>query len=54
MVPAITAFLAMNFTGASTFTSLSGVQREMRFAVPAEVVMGVGGLGMWVAARFLS
>jgi hypothetical protein len=30
----ITAFLALNFTGSTTFTSLSGVQKEMRYAVP--------------------
>lgn len=28
------SFLAMNFTGASTFTSLSGVKKEMRYAMP--------------------
>lgn len=31
---AISSFLAMNFTGASTFTSLSGVRKEMRYAMP--------------------
>ena len=32
LLPGITAYLAMNFTGASTYTSLSGVRREMRWA----------------------
>lgn len=32
--PAIAAYYAMNFTGSSTFTSHSGVQKEMRIAVP--------------------
>ena len=31
-MPAVTAFIALNFTGSSTFTSRSGVKREM-FAV---------------------
>jgi hypothetical protein len=35
LLPAISAFLAMNFTGSSTFTSLSGVQKEMKWALPA-------------------
>lgn len=35
VLPAISAFLAMNFTGSSTFTSLSGVQKEMKWALPA-------------------
>ncbi len=43
-LPAISAFLAMGFTGSSTFTSLSGVVKEMKTAVPlmgASVVLGV-------------
>ena len=35
ILPAISAFLAMGFTGSSTYTSLSGVLKEMRYAVPA-------------------
>jgi hypothetical protein len=40
---ALAALLAMLFTGASTFTSLSGVRREMRLAVPAEAVLALVG-----------
>ena len=32
--PAISSFLAMNFTGASTYTSPSGVKKEMQRALP--------------------
>jgi hypothetical protein len=35
LLPAISAFLAMGFTGSSTYTSLSGVLKEMRYVVPA-------------------
>ena len=42
IIPAATAYLAMNFTGASTYTSLSGVNREMRWALPLEIGMGRG------------
>jgi acetyl-CoA decarbonylase/synthase complex subunit gamma len=35
------SFLAMNFTGASTFTSLAGVKKEMRIAVPIQIASGV-------------
>jgi len=31
----------MNFTGASTFTSLAGVKKEMRIAVPLQIASGV-------------
>jgi hypothetical protein len=44
ILPAIVSFLAMNFTGSSTFTSLSGVVREMRWAVPAQIIST--GLGV--------
>ena len=51
MLPAVSAFMAMNYTGTSTYTSQSGVRREMRFAVPAQIVAGAIGLGLWVAAH---
>jgi len=54
LAPALAAFLAMNFTGASTFTSLSGVRKEMRLAVPLQIIGGVVGLGLWFGSRFLT
>jgi acetyl-CoA decarbonylase/synthase complex subunit gamma len=54
MATALSAFLAMNFTGSSTFTSLSGVRREMRVAVPAEIVGAVAGLGLWLSSLWLA
>jgi len=32
---ALATFLALNFTGCTPFTNISGVKKEMRFAVPA-------------------
>jgi acetyl-CoA decarbonylase/synthase complex subunit gamma len=52
LVPALTAYLAMNFTGASTYTSLSGVKKEMRWALPLEIGGGVLGLVFWLGALF--
>lgn len=54
LAPALSAYLAMNFTGASTYTSLSGVKKEMRWAVPLEIVAGLAGLTLWVGSRFVS
>jgi len=34
-MPAVTAFLALNFTGSTTFTSRTGVRREMFAYIPA-------------------
>jgi len=38
ILPSTSAYYAMNFTGASTFTSFSGVLKEMRIAVPVIVI----------------
>lgn len=34
LLPAVSSFLAMNFTGSSTYTSPSGVKKEMKKALP--------------------
>ncbi len=52
LITSIAAFLALNFTGSTTFTSLSGVRREMRVAIPVEAAAAAVGLGLWIAARF--
>lgn len=54
LVPAASTYLAMNFTGASTFTSLSGVKKEMRTAVPLQILAGVAGVALWIGSRFAS
>ncbi len=53
LLPAISAFLTLNFTGASTYTSLSGVRREMRFAMPVIVATASVGIGVWLVGRFI-
>jgi hypothetical protein len=41
VLPSVSAFYAMNFTGASTYTSPSGVLKEMGKAIPA-IILSVG------------
>jgi hypothetical protein len=43
-LPAISAFISLNFTGATTYTSLSGVLKEMKAAVP--VIASSFAIGM--------
>jgi len=47
------SFLAMNFSGATTYTSLSGVRREMRVAVPLQFAGTVVGGVLWIVGRFV-
>jgi acetyl-CoA decarbonylase/synthase complex subunit gamma len=54
LVPAVSAYLGMNFTGASTYTSLSGVKKEMRWALPLEIAGGIIGLGFWFGSHFIA
>ena len=51
LVTAGASHLLLNFTGSTTFTSPSGVRREVRAALPAQVAMGVIGLIAWGVAR---
>ncbi len=54
LMPAVSAFMAMGYTGSTTYTSLSGVKREMRLAVPVQIIAAAVGVGLWIAARFVS
>lgn len=49
---AVTSMVALNFTGASTYTSLSGVRREMKYAIPLISFAGISGLVLWIVGRF--
>jgi hypothetical protein len=48
LATAVSSFLLMNFTGSSTYTSLSGVRKEMRIAVPMQIAAAVIGIGLWL------
>jgi hypothetical protein len=50
---ALSSFLAMNFTGATPFTSPSGVEKEMRRAIPVQVAAMVVVVAGWVGAAFM-
>ena len=52
-LPAVSAFYTLNFTGCTTFTSRSGVKKEMRLAIPAMAAAVALGMLLVVAGRFL-
>ena len=53
IVPALVSHMAMNFTGASTYTSLSGVKKEMRWALPLQIGGAIIGFALWIGARVI-
>ncbi|MGI6764884.1 MAG: mercury methylation corrinoid protein HgcA [Anaerovoracaceae bacterium] len=44
VLPSLSAYLAMNFTGSSTYTSFSGVIKEMKIAVPFIALSSAAGI----------
>ncbi len=54
MIPAVSSFMVMNFTGTTTFTSLSGVMREMKYAVPIQIAAAIAGIALWITSLFIT
>ena len=53
ILPSVSAYFSMNFTGSSTFTSFSGVLKEMRIAVPAILISILLGIVLILANSFI-
>jgi acetyl-CoA decarbonylase/synthase complex subunit gamma len=53
LVLPICSYLVMNFTGSSTYTSLSGVRKEMRVAVPLQIISAFVGIVFLGILRFI-
>ena len=49
---AVSSYLAMNFTGSTPFTSPSGVEKEMRKAIPLQASALLLAMVAWVASAF--
>lgn len=52
-IPALSSVSAMFFTGASTYTSLSGVLKEMKIAMPIQITVLVICGVYWLIGRFV-
>jgi CO dehydrogenase/acetyl-CoA synthase delta subunit len=50
----VSSYAAMNFTGATPFTSPSGVEKEMRRAIPVQLMAVAAAIITWIAAPFVS
>jgi hypothetical protein len=53
LFPPISGFIVLNFTGSTTYTSLSGVVKEMRYALPLIIVSLVLGIAGRVVQLFI-
>lgn len=52
--PAGSSYLALQFTGATTFTGVSGVKRELRWAVPLHVAAAVVSAALLAVHRVMT
>jgi hypothetical protein len=52
--PALSSYLALQFTGASAYTGISGVKKEIRFALPVYAAAAVISLILLAAAKLIS
>ena len=50
--PPLASYIAVNFTGSSTFTSLSGVVKELKYALPLMIVSVFIGLVLRIYSYF--
>ena len=50
-IPAVSSYAAMNFTGSSPITSPSGVELEMRRALPLQVAAAAVAIAAWLTSR---
>jgi acetyl-CoA decarbonylase/synthase complex subunit gamma len=53
VLTSLSSFITMNFTGSSTFTSLSGVKKEMKKSVPLQIGFASIGVILMVTGKLI-
>lgn len=53
LLPSLSGFITMNFTGSSTYTSLSGVDREMKIGLPIMLFSAAGAVLLLLISDFI-
>lgn len=51
-ITGLSSYLSMNFTGSTPFTSPSGVEKEMKLAIPLQAAVFIAAAALWLAAPF--
>jgi hypothetical protein len=54
LTTAVSSYAAMNFTGATPYTSPSGVEKEMRQGIPIQMAAVLIAVVAWVATPFIN
>jgi hypothetical protein len=54
LLPAISSYLTMNFTGSTPYTSHSGVLKEMKLAIPLQAIFAAAGLALVLIKTFIA
>ena len=49
----IASFVTMNFTGSSTYTSLSGVKKEMKWSIPFQIAFASIGVTLFIISKLV-
>jgi hypothetical protein len=50
--PALSSYLALNFTGCTPFTSISGVKKELKYALPAYMTVSVVAVALFLIHQY--
>jgi len=53
IITTVSSFMAMNWTGSSTYTSLSGVKKEMKVSIPLQIGFALIGVVIQVVGKFI-
>jgi hypothetical protein len=53
VLPSLSAYFSMNFTGSSTYTSVSGVDKEMRIGLPMMMIAAAAGIILTLVNDFI-
>ena len=53
LIVSISSYLAMNFTGSTPYTSPSGVEKEMRMAIPIQTLALILSISVWIGSAFI-
>ena len=52
-ITTISSYLAMNFTGSTPYTSPTGVEKEMKIAIPCQVLAAAFAVILWMLGPFV-